>query len=176
MIPYIIKKSARARNIRITIKTDATVVVTVPARVSISVAEKFVSSKEEWIQEKVTKTQKHLAVQIVPKASARDYKQNKDEALTFALQKLARWNTFYNLKWNTVTARNTSSRWGSCSKRGNLSFNYRIIYLPEELADYLIVHELCHLKELNHSQNFWKLIEETIPNYRQTRGELRKIL
>jgi predicted metal-dependent hydrolase len=64
------------------------------------------------------------------------------------------------------------SRWGSCSRKGNLNFNYKLIQLPQELADYIVVHELCHLKQFNHSHAFWNLIAETIPNH----IELRKIL
>lgn len=64
--------------------------------------------------------------------------------------------------------------WGSCSKKGNLNFNWRLIQLPPELADYVIVHELCHLKELNHSQRFWDLVGQAIPDYKERRQALRR--
>ena len=76
------------------------------------------------------------------------------------------FNKFYSYKWNRIFIKNQKTRWGSCSKRGNLNFNYRIALLPPEAADYIIVHELCHLKEFNHSRNFWKLVEQQIPNYK----------
>lgn len=175
MIPYTVKKSTRAKNIRITITTDASVVITIPHRASISIAEKFFMSKYTWVEEKVTKMSKNIFNQKIPRSSIRDYKKYKEDALSLTQKKLLQWNKFYNFKWNRVTIRNTSSRWGSCSKNKNLNFNYRIIYLPEALQDYLIVHELCHLKELNHSSHFWQLIEKTLPNYLELRKELRQV-
>jgi predicted metal-dependent hydrolase len=80
-------------------------------------------------------------------------------------QKLEAWNKFYDLKYNKVAIRNQRSRWGSCSKKGNLNFNYRILRLPPELQDYIIVHELCHLAQFDHSKAFWALVAKTIPDY-----------
>ena len=64
---------------------------------------------------------------------------------------------------------------GSCSSRGNLGFNYRIVKLPPELVHYIVVHELCHLKEFNHSPKFWALVAEEVPNWKAARTALRKI-
>ena len=76
---------------------------------------------------------------------------------------------------NRIAIRNTKSRWGSCSSKGNLNFNYRIVFLPAGLADYLIVHELCHLKEFNHSPRFWDLVRLAVPDYKKLRKELRGV-
>jgi hypothetical protein len=76
---------------------------------------------------------------------------------------------------NTALIKNTSSRWGSCSRLGNLNFNYKIVFLPPELQDYLVVHELCHLGQFNHSQSFWNLVKKTIPEYLRLRKNLRDI-
>jgi len=83
------------------------------------------------------------------------------------------FNTFYNFKWGRVTIRNQKTRWGSCSKKGNLNFNYKIALLKPSQADYIIVHELCHLKEFNHGKNFWSLVAQTIPDYKEVRSSLR---
>ncbi len=99
---------------------------------------------------------------------------NKEAALALVTSRLEYFNTFYNFKYNKVTIRNQSSRWGSCSRKGNLNFNYRIALLSPELADYIIVHELCHLGEFNHSRKFWELVEKTMPNWQTLRNKLRE--
>jgi predicted metal-dependent hydrolase len=89
-------------------------------------------------------------------------------------QKINYFNRFYNFKINRIAIKNQSRRWGSCSSKGNLNFNYKIIYLRPALADYLIVHELCHLGQLNHSKNFWALVKQTLPDYAKAKKELRE--
>ena len=100
------------------------------------------------------------------------YKAHKEFARTLVHQKLTSFNLHYKFTYNKVAIRNQRSRWGSCSKRGNLNFHYRIVLLPEHLQDYLIVHELCHLEMFNHSKNFWALVAETIPDHAARRKEL----
>lgn len=74
-----------------------------------------------------------------------------------------------------MAIRNQKSRWGSCSTKGNLNFNYKLAIIPSHLADYVIVHELCHLGEFNHSQKFWDLVAKTMPGYKEMRNELKHI-
>jgi hypothetical protein len=100
--------------------------------------------------------------------------KKREEARIFVENKISYFNKFYNFEINRVAIKNTKSRWGSCSSKKNLNFNYKIIYLRPELADYLIVHELCHLGELNHSKRFRALVEKTIPDYTKVNMELRK--
>lgn len=101
--------------------------------------------------------------------------RHSEDARVLVHAKLAYWNQFYHFSYNRVSIRNQSTRWGSCSSKGNLNFNYRIVHLPERLADYLIVHELCHLGQMNHSANFWNLVAQTIPDYEQCRADLQKV-
>jgi hypothetical protein len=103
------------------------------------------------------------------------YIQYKEVARALVHAKLAYYNQFYNFKLNKVFIKNHRSRWGSCSSKGNLNFNYNIVFLPPETADYLVVHELCHLSAFNHSPKFWALIEHTVPNYKVLRKELRRV-
>ena len=107
------------------------------------------------------------------KGSKSEYLKYKNQALELVRNKLEHFNQFYNFKYNKVTVRNQSTRWGSCSKSGNLNFNYKLALLPENLVDYVVVHELCHLGEFNHSKNFWDLVARTVPDYKKRRQELR---
>ena len=100
--------------------------------------------------------------------------KKREQARRFVENRLSYFNKFYNFEINHVSIKNTSTRWGSCSSMGNLNFNYKIIYLRPQLADYLIVHELCHLGELNHSKRFWELVAKTIPDYVNINKELRR--
>ncbi len=100
------------------------------------------------------------------------FKKYKPIALAFILDRLKFYNNHYQLSYNKVRVKNTKTMWGSCSEKANLNFNYKVALLPIELADYIIVHELCHLKEFNHSQRFWDLVAKTIPNYDALRKKL----
>lgn len=99
--------------------------------------------------------------------------KHKEEARKLALSRLEHFNQFYNFEYKTVRIKAQTTRWGSCSSKGNLNFNYKIALLPAYLSDYIIVHELCHLGEFNHSQNFWDLVGKTVPNYWELRAELK---
>jgi predicted metal-dependent hydrolase len=88
--------------------------------------------------------------------------------------RVAHFNSFYSFTVGRISIRDTKTRWGSCSKKGNINFNYKILFLPPYMADYVVVHELCHLKEFNHSQNFWDLVAQVVPEHKAIRAELKK--
>lgn len=96
-----------------------------------------------------------------------------EEARMLVHSRLEYFNQFYNFKYGTVRIKAQTTRWGSCSSKGNLNFNYKIALLPPHLSDYVVVHELCHLGEFNHSQDFWDLVGKTFPNYWELRAELK---
>jgi len=114
-----------------------------------------------------------FVIEYSMKKRRRFCKNYKELAINLADNRIKYFNSFYNFKINKVRIKNQKSRWGSCSKKRNLNFNYKIIYLKPKLADYLIVHELCHLGELNHSRRFWALVKKTIPDYRKVNREMR---
>ncbi|MFA6514937.1 MAG: M48 family metallopeptidase [Candidatus Paceibacterota bacterium] len=107
------------------------------------------------------------------KKNSQNYLKNKGKALEIVVNRIEYFNKFYNYKWNRIFIKNQKTRWGSCSKAGNLNFNYKIALLPSKTADYIIVHELCHLKEFNHSSDFWNLVAKTIPDFKEIRKELK---
>jgi len=81
-------------------------------------------------------------------------------------ERLKYYNQFYNFVYHKISIRRQKTRWGSCSSNKQLSFNYKLFFLPIELVDYVVVHELCHLKEMNHGKKFWQLVSQTIPDHK----------
>ncbi len=107
------------------------------------------------------------------KRGKEDYLKYKDEALKLVQERIQFYNIKYKFNYNKIRIKNQRTRWGSCSQKANLNFNYRIIFLSEQMRDYIIVHELCHLKEFNHSKRFWNLVSSTLPNYKEIRKDLK---
>jgi predicted metal-dependent hydrolase len=162
---YTIKESARATKMRISVFPTGEVVVVKPRRISIIQVKVFVLSKRVWIVDRI-EDMKNKKPSLMPPPSQYDFLLHKSAARDIAIQKLDQWNEFYQFSFSRVEIKNMKTRWGSCSSRKTLCFNYRIVFLSEELQDYLVVHELCHLAEMNHSARFWKQVERAIPNYR----------
>lgn len=105
-----------------------------------------------------------------------DYTPEKIERVRELVHnRLSYFAPLYDVVYKKVAIRDQKTRWGSCSARGNLNFNYRIVDLTLEQADYIIVHELCHLREMNHSDRFWGLVERQIPDWKRLRNEIKAI-
>jgi predicted metal-dependent hydrolase len=90
-------------------------------------------------------------------------------------ERLKHFNTVYSFNFGQIRIKDLKTRWGSCSSDKNLNFNYKILFLPPELVDYIVVHELCHLAEMNHSWRFWQLVGHTIPDYKKRIVHIRRI-
>ncbi len=171
-IEYTLKVSERAKGIRLAVYYDGSFVVTIPKRVKENVAEEFILQKSEWILSKLEHF-KNCPKKEVIKHTTKEIKEYKIIAGEYVRTRLEYWNKFYNFSYNKITIKNVKSRWGSCSRKGNLNFNYKIALLPQELADYIVVHELCHLGEMNHSSKFWNLVAQTIPEHKELRRQLK---
>lgn len=171
-LEYTLKVSNRAKRVRITVNHDGKVVVTKPKKVDPVIIEKFLISKSEWIFDKLEKF-KNSPNLLNIKNTKEEYLENKDKAFILAKKRIDYFNNIYNFKFNKITIKNQKTRWGSCSRKGNLNFNYKIALLPKHISDYIIVHELCHLKELNHSRKFWKLVGVAVPSYLDIKKELK---
>lgn len=169
-IEYNVRESTRAKKVRLTVYCDGSVVLTHPVGVSENRIIQFLKERFVWIEEKLARF-RHLDSDLL-RHDRKHYLEHREVARELVQQKLEYWNQFYNLSYNQVSIRPQKTRWGSCSSRRNLSFNYKIVFLSEELQDYLIVHELCHLQEMNHGIKFWKLVEKTIPNARELQKKI----
>ena len=155
-----------------TVYGDGRVVVTAPFGFRTSVIDRFVFEKRQWLLRTINHF-KRVESKTIKIPAQGGYVKNKNEALRLVQDRIAHFNEIYNFPFKKITIRNQKTRWGSCSAKKNLNFNYKILFLPEVYRDYIIVHELCHLKELNHSRTFWALVQKTFPNYRELRKELK---
>jgi len=171
---YILKKSLRAKNLRITVKTDGSVILTRPFFIRKRMAEDFLEDKIDWVEKNIRRFKRsHERIFKQVKKNRKDYLKNKERARYIIEERLQYFCYKYNFKYQKVRIKNQKTVWGSCSQKGNLNFNYKLIYLPEELLDYVVVHELCHLKELNHSKKYWQIVSEIMPSYKECRKKLR---
>jgi predicted metal-dependent hydrolase len=169
-----VKTNRRSRGLRLTVYPDGRVIVTKPLWVLESTARKFASSKILWIKEKQKAFERNGRVRV-GEGTAREFKAQKDAAFTLVSQKIEKLNQYYGFLYKKICIRRQKTRWGSCSRQGNLNFNYKIVFLPENLQDYLIVHELCHLREFNHGKKFWDIVSIAIPDFKDCRARLKKM-
>jgi predicted metal-dependent hydrolase len=170
-MPYTIRTSARARYVRLSILPDGTIVVTTPVRFREESVARFVKRHDAWIRRNVERAKLRRVVRL----NRAEIPRLKRAARALAEELCARYATRYGFSYRKITIRAQKSRWGSCSRSGNLSFNYRIAALPKALAEYIAVHEVCHLGELNHSPAFWRLVAREIPDFRDRRKALRSL-
>ena len=159
------------KTISIQITPEGTLLVRAPARMREADIRAFVESKRSWIE-------KHLAKQSTqsagPKLSMEDIHALADRALKVIPQRVAHFAPIVGVTYNGITIRNQRSRWGSCSAKGNLNFNCLLMLTPPEVIDYVVVHELCHRKEMNHSPAFWAEVEKVLPDYKERKKWLKE--
>lgn len=168
-VHYSITK-VRRKTMGITIDRDGNVDVRIPTWVTITAAKGFADEKDEWINKTLKKQ-----FDKKEKSNLRNWEEIRSDTLPWIRgrggqlfgQKVYDWSVKMGVTYGKVNVRDTSSRWGSCSAKGNLSFSWKIFIMPEELVDYLVVHELAHRKHMNHSHEFWNEVERYIPDYKK---------
>lgn len=170
MQSYTLRRSKRAKYMRLTVHPGGVIVVTAPECFHMRAIEKFLESRSAWVASAVARMRSLVALP----GGKRDYKASREVARVLVHERLEKWNAAYAFAYHNVSIKNTKSLWGSCSRKGNLNFSYKIAYLPRELQDYIVVHELCHLKEKNHSRAFWALVGRALPEYPRLRRELKR--
>lgn len=168
---YELTRSKR-KSIAVQIKGDGRIIVRAPLRMADRDIQRFVASKSEWIA-------KHLSIiqqrQQPSEATLtmEQLHQLADAAKQDIPRRVARFAALVGVTYGRITIRAQKSRWGSCSGKGNLSFNCLLMLCLEDVRDYVVVHELCHRKELNHSPRFWAEVEKVLPGYRIQRKWLK---
>ena len=161
-LPYRIIRSDR-RTLSIQITPEGAVLVRAPLCLPAEEIHRFVESKRPWIE-------KHLSQLAQPQRadalSMADVRTLAQQALQVIPKRVAHFAPIVGVTYGSITIRNQRSRWGSCSGKGNLNFNCLLMLCPPEVLDYVVVHELCHRKEMNHSARFWAEVERVMPDYR----------
>lgn len=165
-----IQRSPRARSYRLAVYIGGKVELTIPKHGSEEYAKALLRSREKWIADRAQTSDPNIA-----QYSTAHYRMHQKSAQRCVDEKVDTWKRVVDAHPQRVSIRRAKTRWGSCSARGNLSFNYKIMFLPERLQDYVVVHELCHLHEHNHSLKFWKRVEDILPDYKELRKELKGI-
>ena len=169
----IIKRSNR-KTLAIQITPDAQVIVRAPYRMPDSVIREFIREKEEWIQNHLEKIfQIKETRDQLPRLSYEEIQKLADQALQIIPQRVSHYAPLVGVTYGRITIRNQKTRWGSCSAKGNLNFNCLLMLTPPEVMDYVVVHELCHRKEMNHSTRFWAEVERILPDYKVRRKWLK---
>ena len=170
---HVIKESRRSITIRI--RPDGTVEVRAPRRMDRAEIMSFVESKHGWIEKKLAQTARQQAeLKEMPPISEAELKGLQKRARRVFSERAAYYAPIVGTDYGRITVRRQQSRFGSCSAKGNLNFNLALLLAPSEVLDYVVVHELCHRLEMNHSARFWSHVEKVLPDYKQSKRWLKE--
>ena len=161
-------RRSKRKSAAIKITADMQIVVYVPLYVSNNEIERMVISKSKWIDEHMLKVQSTIDERSkLEKITFEQIKELADQAVEYIPKRVKYYAEKENFVYNKITIKNLVSRWGSCSTKGNLNFNCLLMLMPDYVIDYIVVHELCHLREMNHSEKFWAEVEKIMPDYQR---------
>lgn len=174
-----LKRSVR-KTISVEIARDASVVVRAPKGLSDRQVEGFLIRRASWIDAHVASMRKRLEASGIPgnaaaaKWTEQELKELKKQAAKDLKDRVARYAPLVGVTYQSISIRAQKTRWGSCSSKGNISLNCLLVLLPESVRDYVVVHELCHRKEMNHSVRFWAEVAKVCPEYKKAKKILRE--
>ena len=159
------------KTMAIEVRPDGKVLVRAPYRVPESEIRRFLRDKEEWLKKAIEKqkaredaAKKELS-SLPPPLTAAELRALAEAAAKDLPARAERLAPLVGVRYGNITIRNQRSRWGSCSAKGNLNFNCLLMLIPEDVRDYVVVHELCHRIEMNHSPRFWSEVARVLPDY-----------
>ncbi len=169
-----IRRSNR-KTMTIEVTKEVKVLVRAPYRMPLSEIQRFVNEKSDWIEKHIQKMrEKQREVSEVERLTTEQIRELVKQAIKVIPQRVAYYAKIIDVTYGRITIRNQKTRWGSCSGKGNLNFNCLLMLTPPEVLDYVVVHELCHRKEMNHSKQFWNEVEKVLPDYRERRKWLKE--
>lgn len=163
---------SRRKMIAIQIDREGQVIVRTPYGITKRQVEEFLDEKKDWILQTRQRVEKRKTEQIPISEEVR--REGIERAKRIFPERTAYFAKRMGVDYGRITIREQKTRWGSCSSKGNLNFNWTLVLLDPELLDYVVVHELAHRREMNHSKNFWKIVEAELPDYRERRRRLKE--
>ena len=165
---------SRRKTIALEVKNNGSIILRAPWYASRWDIERFAASKEEWLNQAILRINraKQEKPEVVP-AGSDEIAELAKKARKVIPPRVEYYADKIGVEYGRIAIRSQKTRWGSCSSKGNLNFNCLLMLVPEDVMDYVIVHELCHLIELNHSPAFWAEVGKIIPDYKQKRKWLK---
>lgn len=162
---FVIK--SKRKTISIQVKPNE-VIIRTPMKMKEKEIEKFAESKRDWIEKHLQSfSEKQKLFENIEPYSDEEIKSYVKKAKEIIPPKVEFYAEKIGVTYNRITIRCQRTRWGSCSSKGNLNFNCLLVLLPDEIIDSVIVHELCHIKQMNHSAKFYNEIEKVFPYYKR---------
>ena len=158
------------KTVAIQVNADLSVTVRAPIHASKKDIENILIEKETWILRHIEQIQSKKAeyeASHPDRLTSEEIIELADKALKYIPERVEYYARVIGVTYGRITIRNQKTRWGSCSSKGNLNFNCLLMLAPHEVIDYVVVHELCHRKEMNHSKAFWSEVEKVIPDYKK---------
>jgi predicted metal-dependent hydrolase len=168
-----VRPSLRARRLSMTVRPDGTAIVAVPRWAGPEQIDRFIRESLAWLERQRLKLRRLEGHVFLPRGR-KSFEAHKAAALAFIAGRVEAVCARYGFRPARVAVKDMRRNWGSCSSKGNLNFNYKIAFLPQRLAEYVVTHEVCHLGRFDHSPAFWALVAETMPDHRALRRKLRK--
>mgnify|MGYP000540394469 FL=1 len=168
---------SRRKTIAIQVNSDLSVTVRAPRSASEKDIEEILKKKKAWISkhiEKIKETKERFEAEPTEKLTREKVIALAEEALKVIPERVEYFAKVIGVTYGKITVRNQKTRWGSCSSKGNLNFNCLLMLAPPEVLDYVVVHELCHRKQMNHSKAFWLEVEKVLPDYKEARKWLKE--
>lgn len=163
---------SKRKTIALQIK-NGELIVRAPRSTSYATIERFVAEHSSWVEKHLAKAEK-AAAEALPPLSPEELRALTAEAKRVFSERVAYYAPLVGVDYERITVRHQSTRWGSCSTKGNLNFNCLLLLAPPEVLDSIVVHELCHRKEMNHSRRFYAEVYRVFPNYDKAHSWLKE--
>lgn len=171
---FVFVRHPRAKRYLLRVADDGTVRVTVPRWGSTREATAFAGRERAWIEKQRLRREHDRAHPVAPALSPEVERELRDRAKRELPARLRELAACHGLEVARVSVRNQRWRWGSCSRKGRICLNWRLVQMPDSVRDYVMIHELMHLKRMDHSPRFWKLVAEACPGFESARALLRQ--